>query len=133
MSMGEQIDAVRLYKQNSFSIRQIAAIYSVSESTVYEVLDRFNVPRRRPELSAIIVESNKRRWEKEKARKADSSNQAVYSPDLRDQYLVAEPPSPSHAASDGVDIDKVHTKPKRKYQRKKKSLWQRIKDKLLRR
>lgn len=126
MSMKEQREAVRLYKEKVGTAAEIAKIYGVHYSTIFETLDRFNVPRHRPAASAAVTAAMKRRWAEEKARSA--AQQVVYSPDLRDQYLVAEQPSPSS----GVDIDAVHAKAKRK-PRKRKSWWRRALDKLFRR
>lgn len=130
MSIKEQREAVRLYKEKAGTASEIAKIYGVHYTTIYETLDRFNVPRHIPAASRAVSEAMRRRWAEQKEKEAKLKEQAVYSPDLKDQYLVAEPPAPTRAETDGVDIDAVHTKPKRRSPRKKKSLWQRIKDRL---
>lgn len=122
MSMKEQREAVRLYKERAGTATEIAKIYGVHYSTIFDALDRFGVPRHRPKASLAVSQAMRRRWAEQRTKE-----QVVYSPDLRDQYLVAEAPAPT---SCGVDIDAVHTKPRRKTARKKKSWWQRIKDKL---
>lgn len=133
MSIKEQREAVRLYKEKVGTAAEIAKIYGVHYTTIYETLDRFNVPRHIPAASKAVSEAMRRRWADQKAKEAKLNEQLVYSPDLSDQYLVAEPPSPTQAEPEGVDIDKVHTKPRRKTTRKKKGWWQRVKDKLFRR
>lgn len=120
MTLKEQREAARLYKEGAGKVSEIAAMYGVHASTIYAVLDRYNVERQHIRTS----EAMRRRWEK--ARKQDE-HQAVYSPDLREQYLVAEQPAPSS----GVDIDAVHHKAKRK-PRKRKSWWRRAIEKLFR-
>ena len=124
MSIKEQREAVRLYKERAGTAAEIAKIYGVHYSTIYDALDRFNVQRHRPAASAAVTAAMKRRWEKAR----NAAQQTVYSPDLREQYLVAEQPAPSP----GVDIDAVHAKPKRK-PRKRKSWLRRALDKLFRR
>lgn len=127
MSMKEQREAARLYKEKAGTAAEIAKIYGVHYSTIFDILDRFGIPRQRPKASVAVSEAMRRRWAEQKAAE---SQQAVYSPDLRDQYLVAEQPSPAPRDSEGVDIDAVHTKPRRRSPRKKKSWWQRLKDRL---
>lgn len=134
MSMKEQREAARLYKEKAGTAAEISRMYGVHVSTLYDALDRFNIKRHVPAASVAVSAAMKRRWAEQREKEAKlASDQIVYSPDLRDQYLVAEQPAPSAPPSDGVDIDRVHTKPRRKSPRKKKSLWQRLKDKLFNR
>jgi len=121
MTITEQREAASLYKENAAGVTAIASLYGVHSSTIYDVLDRFNVPRQRPGLSLSASLRMKQYWNSERAK----AQQTVYSPDLRDQYLVAEQPSPSA----GVDIDAVHVKATRK-PRKRKSWLRRTLDKL---
>jgi hypothetical protein len=123
MTITEQREAVRLYKEGAGTASEIAKIYGVHYSTIFDTLTRFNVPRQRPSASVAVSAAMRRRWAENKARQAQQ--QAVYSPDLRDQYLVAEQPAPLP----GVNIDAVHVKAKRK-PRKRKSWLRRILDKV---
>lgn len=126
MSMKEQREAARLYKEKAGTAAEIAKMYGVHYSTIFAALDRFGVPRHNPKASVAVSEAMRRRWAEQRAKETKlNTEQAVYSPDLRDQYLVAEPPSPT---STGVDIDAVHLKPKRRSPRKKKGWWQRLKE-----
>lgn len=121
MSMKEQREAVRLYKEKAGTAAEIAKIYGVHYTTIFETLDRFGVPRHRAKGSLASSIAMKRRWDKERN-------------EMSEMHLVAEEPSPviveePETKSPGVDIDAVH-RTKRKYTRKKKSLWHRLKNAL---
>lgn len=111
-----------MYKEKAGSANEIAAIYGIHHSTVFSILDDFNVPRHYPMRSASVSRSMKRRWEEQRKAEQKSAQQAVYSPDLRDQYLVAEQPAPSP----GVNIDAVHHKPRRTTKRRKVGWFRRL-------
>lgn len=133
MSMKEQREAARLYKEKAGTAAEIGRMYGVHYSTIYDILDRFNVERHVPAASVSHSASMKKYWAERKSEEIKAgAGRAVYSPDLRDQYLVAEAPAPVQK-QDGVDIDAIHVKPRRKTTRKKKSWWQRVKDKLFKR
>jgi len=132
LTKAQEIEIARLYKEKAGTAREIGAIYGVHHSTVFSILDDFNVPRHYPRLSAAATQTMKRRWEKEResnariAKARAKAGQEVYSPDLSDQYLVAERPAPAQ----GVDIDAVHHKPKRTTKRRKVGWFRRLMFKL---
>lgn len=104
---------VSMYNAKAGSSDEIAKAMRIANSTLYRILAVRKVPLRYPSKS-IAAQRGKNVSRKK-------PEQVVYSPDLKDQYLVAEPPSPS-----GVDIDAIHKK-YRKPRRKPKTLWQKVK------
>lgn len=102
---------VQMYISKTGTAPEIAKAMRLANSTVYKILQVRKTPLHYP-LKSVAAQQQRRIKVKK--------DPVVYSPDLKDQYLVAEPPSPS-----GVDIDSIHKKP-RKSKRKPKTLWQKV-------
>jgi transposase-like protein len=119
MTMKEQREAVRLYKEKAGTAAETAKIYGVHFCTIFHTLDRFGVERHRPRSSVSASATMKKRWERQKEAEK-RLEQLEWSPDMRDMYLVAEQPSPVEVAP----------KPIKRKPRKRKSWWQRLTSKL---
>lgn len=127
LSLAQEREVARLYREGVGTAAQIAAAYNISLNTVYLTLKRQKVGLHYPALSRSSSEAHAKR-RAEKGRRADEI----------EPHLLAEQPSPlPPPAEDGVDIDAVHkraqeapvepsVRPKRKYSRRKKNWFQKM-------
>lgn len=127
LSLAQEREVARLYREGVGTAAQIASAYAVSLNTVYSALKRQKVGLHYPAISRNVSEAHARR----KAEKEGGADQI-------EPHLLAEQPSPLPPPVDeGVDIDAVHkraqeapvepsVRPKRKQVRRKKSWFQKV-------
>ena len=72
-------EIARLYKEGTHSANQLSVLYGISENYVYNILDKFNIPRHYPSRSVAASINNWKRVNKLK-REAEKAEEVAFQP-----------------------------------------------------